>query len=218
MIVDHQVIVSIFSDGDDLSDWVGATYDEAAAELAHRQILVYDREKVDQWMSVSLERTHYFDQIQFLRTEAKPKSMSRGGFHLKPGQMQRHFLLRAIETWWSKVFPSNYGIYVRLDGNSANAILLTVKRGRIDSFNIPDLSSMIPERRRVSADVVKYLSERHLIPIQGLFLTSTEWAEWSEMDNPWPMILKAGRSDGSKFAPSRWGLISLVAGRAYLGL
>ena len=56
-----------------------------------------------------------------------------------------------------------------------------IRRGRIDAFHEPDLSSMGQDRRKVPAEVVKYLSEKHLVPVQGIFVPAAEWADWSEV-------------------------------------
>jgi hypothetical protein len=87
----------------------------------------------------------------------------------------------------------------------------------VDSFHIPDLTGALVERKRTPNDIVKYLSERYLVPVQGLFLTSAEWMEWSESSNPWPKIAKALKGSRAKLAPFKWSLATLIAIRAYFG-
>ncbi len=218
LVTEGQVVVSAFSEGQDLSDWIGSTWDEVDAEFAHREVFVFDRLQVDQWMSQSVEKVHFYDQIRFIQTQSQPLRINRSRGRSQDLMARGHFLLLAVKTWWRVVFPSAYGIYICLDENPALSVLVLVKNGDVSSFHVPDLSSMIPDRRRVPSDVVKYISEGHHVPVQGLFLTSKEWAEWSERERPWALIAGALRADRTKLAPFNWGLTVLIYLRAYLGI
>jgi len=223
LVVENKRILTAFAEAEDLSQWIGSTTDEVASELGHRELVIFDREKVDQWMGSAMGLPHFHDQVESLRSEATPQVLSRSRFKkdLRSNADQlikRHFLLEAIQTWWSKALPSAFGVYIRLDGPAGKDLFLIVRRGRLDSFHEPDLSSMIVDRRKNPADVVRYLSERHVLPVQGISITSQEWMEWGESRNPWPKVAAAIKSDRSKLVPFNWGLASLVASRAYLGL
>jgi hypothetical protein len=218
VVLNEKTIVAAFAEGEDLSEWIGSTHDEMVAEFSHREFVVYDRDKVDQWMDGMAEFPHSYDQIHYLRTEAKPQLITRNRFKNPEALMQKqHFLLQAIQSWWGKFFPSTYGIYLRLEGTQTNSLLIIVKRGKLESFHVPDVSSMIPDRRKVPNDVVKFLSEKYLVPVQGLFVTAAEWNEWSESPQPWPKIIASLKANRNKMAPFRWSLASLIAMRGYLG-
>ncbi len=218
LVCEGQVVISAFSEGQDLSEWIGATCDEVDSEFAHRELFVFDRNQVDQWMNQAVEKSHFYDQLQFLQAQSQPLRRNRS--RNKSGDLthRKHFLLRSLDTWWRVLLPSHFGIYISLDQNPAASIFLLVQKGRVASFHVPDLSSMIPDRRRVPSDVARYISERHLVPVQGLFLSTKEWAEWSENENPWPQIAAALRSDRTKLAPFNWGIAVLIVLRAYLGI
>lgn len=215
LVVEGREIVSAFSEGEDLTDWVGSTYDEMIAEYSHREVILYSRENVDQWISSSLEMPHFYDQIQFLCRESEPQILFRSRF--KSSGIRKHFLLSLLESRWSKFFPSTYGLYIRLDHLQGLNLFLLVQRGKVQSFYIPDFSSMIADRRRVPEDIVKYLSEKYLVPVQGLFLTSSEWNDWSETTNPWPKIASSLKRHREKLVPFRWGLAFLVTFKGYFG-
>jgi hypothetical protein len=215
-ITEGQVVVAAFSEGQDLSDWIGATWDELNAEFSHRELHVFDRVQVDQWMSQAVGAGHFYDQLQFLQSHSQPLRVSRS--RASELALQKHFLLRALQSWWRIVLPSSYGIYISLDQNPTTSIFLLIQKGRMSSFHVPDLSPMIPDRRRVPRDVVRYISERHLVPVQGVFLTSAEWTEWSENGNPWPQVATALRANRTKIAPFNWGLTVLIFLKAYLGI
>jgi len=218
LVADGRVVVSAFSETGELAEWIGATSDEVAAEFSGRQVVKFDRSKVDEWMNSSTGLSHFYDQIQFLRTQAKPEIVGKGKkSRASEGVFKKHFLLEAVQGWWQKLLPSHYGVYIRLEGSQGLSLLLLVKRGRLDSFYIPDLSSMIPERRQYSADVVRFLEERYLVPVQGVFLTVEEWADWSESPNPWRSIVTAVKAQRSKLVPFNWVVAGLVFLRGYFG-
>jgi hypothetical protein len=258
LVLEGTVIISALSEGEDLSDWIGATADEIKAEFSHREFVSFTREKVDQWMATASDLPHYYDQIQYYRNEAKDLLIPRILIKNNDSLVQQHFLLQAIQGWWQKVLPSTYGLYLRLEdegglgtggsGSTASAgggagaaggssstgsssapvpnagamsgcssLFMVIQRGRIDSFHSPDLSSIMSEKRRQPAEIVRHLSERYLIPVQGMFLTTAEWAEWSASPNPWPLIAKAVKANRGKLYPSKWGVFGLIAGRSLFG-
>lgn len=219
LVTDRKVIVSALSEGEDLSDWIGATYDELLAEASHRQFILFDRTQVDQSVGKACSLKHYYDQIRFLQNEAKPTPLVHGKVKSAEVLLPKHFLLFAIQSWWSKFLPSTYGIYIRLKGEMGEqSLFITVQKKQVLSFQVPDLSSMIPDRRKHPQDVVRFLSERYLVPVQGIYLTDAEWAEWSEMANPWGKIFSAVKVDHSKLMPFKWGLFLLLGLRAYFGI
>ena len=207
VIVEGDQIVAAFTDGEDLSDWIGATRQELAAHLQHREIRVLKRDEVDRWVNESLERPHFYEQVEYLRAMAS-------------SPVRRHFLLEALRGWWEKVLPSTYGIFIRAEGQGGKSdqdLFILVRRGALDAFHEPDLHSMGPERRRQPGDVVKYLSEKHLVPVQGLFVPAAMWEEWSQDPNPWRQIALAIRANKAKLMPFRWTVVTLLGMRGFLG-
>jgi hypothetical protein len=234
LVCEGNIIVSAFAENDDLSDWIGAEYQELAAEQPHRELLLFERAKVDGWMSESMALPHIHEQLEFLRekagldvvsTRAKPakkgRKLSRQNVELKQGHGHlghQHFLLEAMQGWWGKVLPSAYGVFIRLEGQGEQDLFVLVRRGRLEAFHEPDLSSMGKERRKVPGDVVKYLSEKHLVPVQGMFVPAQEWAEWSDSHNPWRRITASLKANQARMVPFRWSLMSMMASRAFLSL
>ncbi len=218
IIVEGRVVITVFSEGGNFSEWVGTTYDEVILQHPNRDLILFERKNVDECLTQAVGLTHFYDQMKLLHSEGRPRIISKNQGKGIENLLRTHFLLKAIESWWNRVSPSTYGIYICLEGNKNDSILITIQRGRVGSFQVPDLSSMVKERRHVPTDVVKFLAERYLIPIQGLFVTADEWNEWSELSNPWPKIASALKADRSKLVPFNWGFASLIFGRAYLGL
>jgi hypothetical protein len=160
---------------------------------------------------------HYYEQMRYFQTEPKPQVISQSKFKSAEFLTGSHFLLQAVQSGWQKIFPSCYGVYLRFEGEGGDSVLIVVQRGRLTSFQVPDLSTMIPERRRHPADVVRYLSERHLMPVQGVFVKAEEWAKWSQTSNPWPEIFASLRADWTQLVPLKWGMVGMIASRGLLG-
>lgn len=243
LVVEERIVVAAFAESENLSRWIGATYDELVAEYPKRDLVLYDRAKVDQLMNSATELPHFLDQVGYFQSEPKPhvigKNASRFN-HLSQGK-HRHFVLQLIQSGWQRMFPSNYGVYIQVvdtpskptasqqsssskglkkvlmedSGSGVKQIFLLVKRGRVHSFHKPDLSGMIRERRKFTTDQVKFLSEKYAVPVQGIFMTQAEWSEWSEMPNPWALSFKAVKADRSKLVPFRWFLAPLIGFKAY---
>lgn len=197
-------MIEVFTEQEDLSEWVGKSVSEVAIPIKNREIIVLDIKSVNLWVEEALSFPHFYDQVEFLR----------GKISNLPGH--RHFLLEAIRSSWSKVFPSSYGIFIRVAGQTQQDLLLLIKRGALDGFLEPDLASLGRERQTDPEAIVKYLSEKHLVPIQGIFVTATEWFEWSESKDPWKKIAQSVRANRAKLVPFRWGIAMWIAGKAFL--
>jgi hypothetical protein len=209
LVTEGETVVAAYSDGDDLADWIGATVHEARTGLPHREVVVLDREKLDSWVDGSLGMAHLHEQAERWRDLAALPSAASDG-------TAKHFLLEAVAGWWAKALPSAYGILVRAEsGKQSRDFLVIIRRGRLDQFHEPDLSPMGNERRNQAADVVRYLSEKHALPIQGIFVPAQEWTEWSKSTSPWRAIAQSVRANRTKLVPFRWGLATLMATRAY---
>ncbi len=91
---------------------------------------------------------------------------------------------------------------------------MLVRAGKIEAFYEPDLNPLGAERRLVSADVVKYLSEKHSVPVQGLSLPYIEWIAWNHDSRPWRQFASCLKSRTAKLSPMRWQTTALIGLRA----
>lgn len=207
LVSEGDEIISVFSESDDFSDWVGGSTTGLKAQLNHRKLMIYDRAQVDGWIKSSLEKTSFYDQVELLRSHA-------------PSFDARHFLLKALEGWWSKVLPSSFGIYLCLEGQVCQDLVMIVRRGQFAGFHEPDLTFFGSklDRKKKGQDVVRFLSEKYLIPMQGVFVNAAEWTDWSQKPDPWKEVSQSLRSNRMRLVPFRWSLATLLATRAYLGL
>jgi len=133
---------------------------------------------------------------------------------------QPHFLVQALtEGFWSKVLPSQFGIYIRLeDSHNPQSLLILLKRGKVDQFDDPDLSSLSAERREVPVEVVKYLREKYSSPIQAIYLNRKDWMEWCENENPWKTITAVLRAERITLVPFKMSIAALIGAKAYCHL
>jgi hypothetical protein len=214
VVHDGMTVLCAAARGETTCDWIGMPFAEFKSEFSHREVIAFERDKVDEWTLESLSLPHFFDQSGFLLDKADPQKKT-----LRPGPLSpsQHFLLESLHGWWGKVLPSAYGIFLRLESEGSwQDFLVLVRRGRIEGFCEPDLASMGPERSRQPADVVKYLSEKYLVPVQGLFVPEADWASFATHPHPWRQVAMALRANRAKLVPFRWGLVVLMASRAFL--
>ena len=227
VILEGKTILYAYCDNEDLSGWMGSPYEEMAKNLTHREKVVFDRKKVEEWMGEAIfngatagvpSPSHFPEEMQFLRNQAKPIMSQLENYKHRSFGMQGSFLLEATQGWWSKVIPSTYGLYIRLDDGKGPTLMMIIQRKKLVSFYIPDLGTIPKDKRNHFPSIIKYLSEKHLIPVQGISITSDEWAEWSETPNPWPKVFSTLRSHKEKVSPNKIGILGLLAARAYLKL
>lgn len=213
LVLDGDTIVSALAEHEDLTDWVGASFREVSAQAPHREYIPFNQKDVDRWVGEGFGLASFYDQVEYYRAQLKPGSRAANQV-----EARRHFLLDGVLGWWGKVLPSSYGVYLRVEGQHEKNLLLLVRRGAVEGFHVPDLASMGVDRARQPADVVKYLSEKYLVPVQGLFITAADWAEWTQNPNPWRLVAKSVRQNRAKLVPFRWSIAVLMATRAFLGV
>lgn len=229
LVVDGDVIITAYAEQEDLSDWIGGSHRELVAQHRHRPIAAFDREQADrlgqealragtpQGPDAPLGHAQFYDQVEMLRSKSALVSPDGAAGGRKPEPIQ-HFLFEAIHGWWAKVLPASYGIYLRIEGRPERHFLLVVRRGSFEAFHEPDLTSIGPDRRRQPADVVKYLSERYLVPVQGVLVSAADWDEWAQLRDPWGLVARSFRAERTRLVPSHLGLRSLIGARTLLGL
>lgn len=225
-IVDEEHVLATFAEREDLSDWIGANYRDFSSHMKHRELIAFERTDAEKWMGELLTLTNYYEQVELLRARAVPKEGKvKSAKAKKDAPIQavqpyfpRHFLFDGIQGWWSKVLPSSYGIFLRLEGKVDRDFLVIVRRGSLAGFQEPDLSALGSDKFKQPGEVIRFLADRHAVPIQGVFLSAADWAEWSKEPSPWREVARAVRSNRARLVPFRWGVATLVATRAFLGL
>ena len=223
LVIQEKTIVSIHSEGEDLSDWLGASFDELAVELSYRELIFFDQDKVDSWLSALSDLPNFFDQSESLNQEcrnyARPYLKKKSKKLLKTTEgFGKHFIFAAVHSWWKKLMPATFGVYIRLSGKTVTSILMIFQRGKLISFHVPHLPLQTVDRRVDSEKLIKMLSDRYLIAIQGFFLSASEWNTWKLSPNPWYQIFVALKMNRSTLTPMSLSRCFLVALRAYFGL
>lgn len=222
LVLEGETILAVFADGEDFSEWIGSKYSELAAEMPHRELILVSREQAEEWAGEGLSYSHFYEQVESAREKATQANLRKvSGTRQKEGEdlpIARHFLLEAIRGWWAKFLPSSYGIFLRLEEEERNQeILLIVRRGRVDSFCEPELSSIGADRLNRPTEVVKHLAEKHLVPVQAVFVKADKWREWSNSGEPWREVSLSIRANETRLVPFRWGLAGLISSRGFFG-
>ncbi|MGK5090229.1 hypothetical protein WDW86_21990 [Bdellovibrionota bacterium FG-2] len=221
-----ETVVSAYADGEEFSEWIGASCIELATAFPHREVYAYDHRVIEGWLQESVGVTHFYGQNEFLLSKAGTLQIFKAPRGNKPPKGEAvnlvqtgktHFLLEALQGGWARVFPSSYGVFVRLEGEVLEDFIVTVRRGKIEGFQRPDLSSMGRERSRQPAEVVRYLSEKFLVPVQGVFVSAQEWKTWSASSRPWKKVSGAVRQGQAKLVPFRPLLAGMMVVKALMG-
>ncbi|MBY0470784.1 hypothetical protein K2X30_06400 [bacterium] len=230
VVVHQDRIVSALSDGEDFSNLVGSSYKEFSQQKSFREIIAFERDHVDSWLGTSLSLPHYFEQQEFLRTQAF-QAKGKRDWTQSSKRFRPHFLLKSLQSWWRKVLPSNYGIYIRLTGTEGHVVLL-VRNGMFVGFHEPDLTSFYKQRevaQKIAKDIIRaksqeqegliqFFKDKYQVPFFTVFASAQDWQAWSRLSNPWVEVLQAMQKKTLKVVPFRWGVAFLLGLRAYLGI
>lgn len=231
VVIERNAVVAAFAEGENFSDYIGISSEALRSALGGREIVALEREQVDQWVSGAVSLPHLHSQVEHLRKAVSPKAASISALP------DRHFLLDAILGRWSKALPSAFGVFIRLEkarpGHEINPvlfetlgarckeyldreqdILVLLRGGQLEAFYQPDLSPMGAERRALCAEVVKYLTEKHSVAIQGLTVPYVDWIAWNHARQPWRQFAGALKSRSAKLYPLRWQVTGLLGLRA----
>ncbi|MDR3606477.1 MAG: hypothetical protein P4M08_03750 [Oligoflexia bacterium] len=241
IIADGSIILAAQSaDGEDFSRWHGKSVEAFFDAYSGRELAIIDRKQADQKLTEALALSHIHEQAAFFRDESTVRVISRGKSKIQTGvdasAASHHFLIGALQGWWAKILPSSYGFFIRLEEAATAAsnnpmarvsyreIFVLIRRGRLVLFHTPDLTSLGQDRSRAPAAVVKYLSEKHAVPVQGLVASADDWAEWSELGSDslharaaWKKLAVAIQSNEAQLVPFRWQAMTLIATRGFFG-
>ncbi|MBN22317.1 MAG: hypothetical protein CL678_13630 [Bdellovibrionaceae bacterium] len=229
-VAEDGIIQEFFCENEDFSEWLGRTCDEVSAHFKNREIIVFDRNEVDQWMKDSIPQNHYHAQMNYLKEQALPSVVTPSPFlpgskrskksrHELVHQLSKtHFLLEALHSWWNRILPSSFGIWIRiLDQDQYQDLLVVIRRGQVQSYMKPSLLGLGPGKEHHFDQIAQYLSERHALPVQGLVVNRDQWEDWSMQTDPWKWVAQALRAGTLGLHPFRWGVATLIANKAYLG-
>jgi hypothetical protein len=188
--------------------WIGKSLEDFKRAHSGQKVQVFEGETVDAWLENShgLEPNHLYEQM----AQVLPPS------ELGP---RPHFLLKAFDTQWAKVFPSSFGVLIRLsdvEDIQARDFFIILKQGRLFLFHRPDLTALGATRGEDLAEVVKYLSEKHSIPVQALGIAQKEWRELSDAVYPWRDLAGLIKANHQRLVPFRWPVVAWIATRAFL--
>ena len=209
IVVDQGIVATASAEGEDFSGWTGLSLKEASESseflAKNRELVLFERKDVDRWIQDSVAIPGFYNQLEAIRHSAKH-------------EFNAHFLLKGMESWWNKVLPSSYGVYISVETQPKKHLLVVVRRGKFEGFQEPDLGGLDLDRRRQPVEVIKHLADKFSVPVQGIYVSAGEWAEWSQMQSPWRKIAQSVKADRTQLVPFRWGVASLMAMRAFFGI
>jgi hypothetical protein len=229
LVLEEGVVVSAYSEGEDLSDWLGCSVEELGDRLAHREVVALDRKDWDAALLEARSKGHLDSQIEYLRTRVEselPRMAERVAESKALGVrapatfrsfQNRSFLLQSLEGWWLRVLPQSFGVWLRLEGQASSDLLLLYRNGKLEQFLEPDLTTLGTERSSPE-EITKLLSERFALPVQGVVIPAQDWFRWTtEGQDPWREVWQAFRAGRVELAPRRLSVQALIGCRAVLG-
>ena len=221
LITQRGIVIAGFAEGEDLTDWFGAPFEEVMQHFRHRDCINFERDQVDGWLQGTALQPHFIEQMQMIRKNALEVSPSRRIRQDLLDLFEReHFLLQGFRGWWSRILPAEFGLFLRLKNGAGipdQDFLLILRNGTLLSFLEPDLASMNAEKAGQPAEITKYLSEKYLVPVQGVAASFSDWEKWHQSEDPWREVVKGLRNKTITFEPFRWNLSALLFAKAYLG-
>ena len=225
LLMEQGRVLCTFSEGQDTSEFNGATRAEILKAQPHRIVLFFEREELDAWVRASLKKPHYYHQVYGLRREAadtlarlpvrqegaERKRVARAMNTLLQSVSRGHFLLELIESGWRRFFPTRFGVCVRLvsDRGIERDFLVVVKDRDLESFHVPSLT-FLGNRSDKDDEVRKYLSEKFLAPTVVIRVRRTDWENWSYDLDPWSKVLHALRRGKAKLTGGGLSLRGLI--------
>lgn len=207
LVCEEDTVLWAYCEGEDFSEWKGESFKKMAAELAHRKLVSLPQEKIEHWVQEALHKPHFYDQVESIRDSARIEIKS---------MVQRHFLLDGLVGWWERVLPKTYGIFIRTEGKRTQDFFMLLRKGRVEIFHEPDLSFLDSDRRKNPDDVVKYLSKKNLVKVQGLVVSHEEWVEWAQERNPWKKMASSIGAKRTQLIPHRLSVMILINSRAWI--
>ena len=228
-VTEGETVVSGYCQSEDLEEWQGSPVADVSEHYKHREHLFVPRAAMSAWLQEAWNNDGYYEQIQLLR--ARIGSFVEHSSAAVPRTVRQvsypHFLLEALQGWWAKMLPASYGLFIRVEsqpvpgttrpGKRAREFFVVVRRGKFEEFGTPEFAGLGRDRSRSELETVKYLSEKHGVPFQGVFMPEKDWEEWSRIPDPWKLILLGIRTEKVRLVPFRWSVSALAAIRAYLG-
>ncbi|HTL12940.1 MAG TPA: hypothetical protein VL588_10655, partial [Bdellovibrionota bacterium] len=182
-VIRDGVVVSAYSSGEDLEEWQGGASQEVRRHFAHREHRLLDQAELGTWLKEALAPDHVVDQAEALRERLAGAS---GAVAKGRPVAYTHFLLEGLQGWWRRLLPGSFGIYLRLErpkGSEAPSreLCLVVRGGRLECFHAPDLSGLAKVDTRGDEDLIRFLSEKYLVPFQGAVVQEKDWEDWSRL-------------------------------------
>lgn len=219
LVVEGDAVIEAYADNEDLSEWLGGDQRQVRAQFKNREVLAFERTALASVVERSMEIPHFYGQVAMVKRELRSQGKEKEKSADRTDRRSAHFLVEGVQSSWNKILPSSYGLFIRVEGAAPGQeqdFILLVRRGELAGFHRPDLGFLNGDRRRQQADIVKYLSEKYALPVQGLFVPLQDWNAWMESESPWKHMAVAMRAHRAKLVPFRWGTAFIVATRAFV--
>jgi hypothetical protein len=229
-------IVSAYHESQDLSEWIGAPLEEFFNKFSSEEILSIEHSELNQWLKSSLQQNHYYAQLGVIKESALPflkkapknnkisKELKWEIYKKNQNAIkyldQVHFLFEAIETWWKKILPQHFLLFIRVrtEESVPQDLFLEFQNGEWIGCEVPDLSSLSVEQLQDTVLVSKVLKENYKVPSLIIETNEVSWKELILSPDPWRVLFKKIGAREIVFFHSRFKWWVLIGLRAFLGI
>lgn len=211
VICDGDRVLTAIKGRTEYSDWCGLELTDLQKELKEKDVVYLQKDRLDRSLFDLLQETHFGDQLAKLRNQ----TLHTRDFKLSP---KPHFLVHALESrFWTRVLPNSYALWIRLT-DVGQDIVMVIRNGKIDQFFTPEMHYLKPERQENAEEWAKALSERLVMPVQGMLVDEATWISLSRNSNPFRRIFSLYFKKKLRLIPARGVTLLMIFLRGYLGL
>lgn len=130
-------------------------------------------------------RTHYWAQASSL-----------GAISTKGKDLRFRALAPLLRGWRRKFLPSAYGLWIEFESSPrVQGFFIQVRGNILEAYYRPS-----PPRGRSSEQVVRWLSERHGVPVQSLQISRSDWTACVKAPKPWRALARALRAERARWS------------------
>ena len=171
-------VLEVRTETGELQEFLGCPLRELRAHLGGaRELCVISSADLRASFQMASQSNSLFEQRRIFRdalNRLNPAGKNRVG--IPRSKEQNHFLLSAFSSGGlSRLFPKNFILWIRFQESAASTKgqvvrddLIGLREGEVVGCGVADLSSLGPDRITNLEWVAKHLSEKYVLPVQGL--------------------------------------------------
>ncbi|MCM0605456.1 MAG: hypothetical protein KA715_05150 [Xanthomonadaceae bacterium] len=214
-VIDGEWIIDASTRNQSLSEWVGSPVSEFAREFSNRKLFI-----------IHLSDLNAFTNQGWIQSRFESESFesTSGAGLLKNASMRknkkaptgidlgfRSFLDGLFAGRLKRFLPVEFGMFIQLTRDDApHGFFVSFKNKELDFCVAPSFPPTVDDK-------VRFLSEKHLIPVIGIECHSLDWKKWNMAENPWSEIRQSFKDGGIRVSHGKKWVSRVLFAKAVLG-